>query len=432
MSEARALIARIRDGATPPAADLRWFAQGLASGAVSDAQAGAFAMAVLLRGLNEAGRVALTLAMRDSGQVLAWDLPGPVVDKHSTGGVGDAVSLLLAPALADCGVYVPMITGRGLGHTGGTLDKLEAIPGLQVNFEEAAFRRLVAREGCAIVAAGADLAPADRRLYAVRDVTATVESADLITASILSKKLAAGLQALVLDVKTGSGAFLPDAAAARGLAAALVETAKGAGCPTVVLLTDMDQPLADTAGNALEVAEVLDLLTARRDSPRLRALTLALGGELLALSGVARAPAEGAARIADSLTSGRAAERFARMVAAQGGPRDLLIRDVLPKAPVQLPLPAPFTGRIGRVQARLVGEVVVRLGGGRQREGDLINPAVGLSGLVPPGSVVTRGDPLAMVHAGDEASALRAIADLQTAFIEGTPAGLELVQERVA
>lgn len=432
MSEARALIARIRDGGTPSVADLRWFAQGLASGAVSDAQAGAFAMAVLLRGLTEEGRVALTLAMRDSGQVLAWDLPGPVVDKHSTGGVGDAVSLLLAPALADCGVFVPMISGRGLGHTGGTLDKLEAIPGLQVNFDEAGFRRLVTTEGCAIVAAGADLAPADRRLYAVRDVTATVESADLITASILSKKLAAGLQALVLDVKTGSGAFLPDAAAARGLAAALVATAKGAGCPTVALITDMDQPLADTAGNALEVAEVLDLLTARRDSPRLRALTLALGGELLALCGAARSPAEGAARISESLTSGRAAERFARMVAAQGGPRDLLSRDLLPKAPVQLPLPAPFSGQLGRVQTRLIGEVVVRLGGGRQREGDRINPAVGLSGLLPPGSALSRGDPLAMVHAADEASALGAIADLQTAFIEGTPAGLELVQDRVA
>ncbi|RRH76928.1 thymidine phosphorylase [Falsigemmobacter faecalis] len=434
MSSARAIIAALRDGAEPSPEDLRWFAAGLASGAVSDAQAGAFAMAVLLRGLSEGGRVALTSAMRDSGSALRWDLPGPVVDKHSTGGVGDVVSLALAPALADCGVYVPMISGRGLGHTGGTLDKLEAIPGLRVNFEQAEFRAIVAREGAAIVAASRDLAPADRRLYAVRDVTATVESIDLITASILSKKLAAGLEALVLDVKCGSGAFLPDAASAQALARALVETSKGAGCATVALITDMDQPLCRSAGNALEVIETLDLLTGAEDSARLRELTIALGGELLALCGAEGSPAAGRARISEALSSGRAAERFGRMIAAQGGPSDLLARygDLLPKAPVVLHCPAPFSGRIGAINTRELGEAVVHLGGGRLRESDAVNPAVGLSALLAPGTEVRAGDPLCRVHAEDEAAAHTAIARLQNAFREGTPAPVKLVQDRVS
>ena len=433
MTSARSIIAALRDGAEPSAADLRWFAAGLASGEVSEAQAGAFAMAVLLRGLTEAGRVALTEAMRDSGRILRWDLLGPVVDKHSTGGVGDVVSLALAPALADCGVFVPMISGRGLGHTGGTLDKLEAIPGLRVTLDEAEFRAITAREGVAIVAASRDLAPADRRLYAVRDVTATVESIDLITASILSKKLAAGLEALVLDVKCGSGAFLPDAASARALARALVQTAKGAGCATVALITDMDQPLCTRAGNALEVVETLDLLTGLAESARLRDLTIALGGELLALCGAAETVAAGQARIRDSLASGRAAERFGRMVAAQGGPRDLLSRygDLLPKAPVILPCPSPFSGVIGAINTREVGETVVHLGGGRLRESDVLNPAVGLSDLLPVGTAVQSGEPLCRVHAADEASAQAAIARLQKAFRTGTPAAVKLVQDRV-
>src|SRR6056297_2997265 len=230
--DARAIIASVRDRAAIGQAELSWFANGLADGRVSDAQAGAFAMAVLLNGLGEAGRTALTLAMRDSGETLDWSLDGPVIDKHSTGGIGDCVSLILAPALAACGAYVPMISGRGLGHTGGTLDKLEAIPGLRTDVGEGKLRRLVAENGCAIVGASTRIAPADRRLYAVRDVTGTVESLDLITASILSKKLAAGLSGLVLDVKVGSGAFMPDIAQARALATALVETANAAGCRT--------------------------------------------------------------------------------------------------------------------------------------------------------------------------------------------------------
>ncbi len=434
MTDARRIVATVRDGGVPSTDDLRWFAGGLADGGVTDAQAGAFAMAVLLRGLGEAGRVALTRAMRDSGTVLRWDMPAPVVDKHSTGGVGDSISLLLAPALADCGVFVPMVSGRGLGHTGGTLDKLEAIPGYTVDQPEAAFRRIVADVGCAIVAATGEIAPADRRLYAIRDVTATVESIDLITASILSKKLAAGLDALVLDVKVGSGAFLPSAAQALALARSLVETANGAGCRTSALITDMDQPLAGCAGNALEVAEVMGVLTATAPHPRLFDLTVALGGEVLALCGAAPDADEGGARIADSLASGRAAERFGRMVAAQGGPVDFLDHwpAQLPQAPVVRDVPAVGEGAIARIDTRAVGEAVVQLGGGRLRNGDAIDPRVGFSDLKGLGAHAGPGAPLARVHAATPEVADRAIAALQAAYTLGeAPALPQLVQERV-
>lgn len=435
MTDARRIIACVRDGGVPVAEDLRWFAQGLADGGVTDAQAGAFAMAVLLKGLGEAGRVALTTAMRDTGRVLRWSLRAPAVDKHSTGGVGDSISLLLAPALAECGVFVPMVSGRGLGHTGGTLDKLEAIPGYRVDQSEADFRRIVQDVGCAIVAATAEIAPADRRLYAIRDVTGTVESLDLITASILSKKLAAGLDALVLDVKVGSGAFLPSAAQAQALARALVDTANGAGCRTSALITDMDQPLAGNAGNALEVAEVMETLTGAQVHPRLRDLTAALGGEVLALCGAAPDAAAGTQRILDALDSGRAAERFSRMVAAQGGPRDFLTRwqDHLPAAPVVRDVPAVGAGVVTRIDTRAVGEAVVHLGGGRLRNGDAIDPRVGFSALKGLGMAAGPGAPLARVHAATEDAASRAIAALQSAYALGDSAGLpQLVQDRVA
>lgn len=261
---AQSVIAKLRQRQTPNRDAMAWFAQGLADGTVSDAQAGAFAMAVCLNGLGDVGRVALTMAMRDSGDVLSWDLNGPVLDKHSTGGVGDCVSLVLAPALAACGAFVPMISGRGLGHTGGTLDKLEAIPGLSTQLSERRFRDTVTKAGCAIVGATADIAPADKRLYAVRDVTATVESMDLITASILSKKLAAGLDGLVLDVKTGSGAFMKDIGQARELAEALTKTANAAGCRTTAIISDMSQPLVPSLGNALEVAEIMRVFDLRQ------------------------------------------------------------------------------------------------------------------------------------------------------------------------
>ncbi|ARC37601.1 thymidine phosphorylase [Paracoccus yeei] len=422
-ADPRPVIAAVRDGRGLDPADAALVARGLAQGGMSDAQAGAFAMAVLLRGLDGAGRLALTLAMRDSGRVLRWDLPGPVLDKHSTGGIGDTVSLILAPVLAACGAYVPMISGRGLGHTGGTLDKLEAIPGFRCDLPEDALRRVVADAGCAIVGAGPDLAPADARLYAVRDESATVGSVDLIVASILSKKLAAGLDGLVLDVKQGSGAFLRSPCAARALAQALVDTATAAGCPARALVTDMDQPLARAAGNALELRQAITVL--RGGSGALRDLSLALSDACLSLAGLSGA--------AEALASGHAAKRFARMVAAQGGPADLLENPDrhLPPAPVIRPVPAQ--GRVAAIDTEALGHAVVALGGGRLRAGDRIDPRVGLSDLLRIGEEAGDGRPLALVHAASEAAAEAAVATVQAAYLLGDgPAAGPLVQSEVA
>lgn len=415
------LIAGLREGIAPDAADLRAFAAGLADGSVSDAQGGAFAMAVCLRGLGEAGRVALTEAMRDSGAVLRWDLPGPVLDKHSTGGVGDCVSLLLAPALAACDMFVPMISGRGLGHTGGTLDKLEAIPGLTTAQDPARFRRIVRELGCAIVSASAEIAPADRRLYGIRDVTGTVESIDLITASILSKKLAAGLEGLVLDVKCGSGAFMKTAEDAAALARALVTTATGAGCPTSALITDMSQPLAPALGNGLEVAETMAVLTGEK-AGRLRDLTVALGAALLAGAGIA----DGAARLIRALDSGAAAERFAAMVHAMGGPPDMAEdwRSHLPRAKVEHVVLAERSGTISAIDGAALGHAVVALGGGRRVETDRINPAVGLSECLPLGAQIAPDTPLARIHAASDAAAEKAAMAVRAAYQIGAAAGI--------
>ncbi|HMS94972.1 MAG TPA: thymidine phosphorylase [Tabrizicola sp.] len=435
MTDARAVIARIRDGGQPSSEDLRWFAKGLASGDVTDAQAGAFAMAVMLKGLSEEGRVALTRGMRDSGKVLTWDLPGPVVDKHSTGGIGDCTSLLLAPALACCGAYVPMISGRGLGHTGGTLDKLEAIPGFRTGLNEAALRKQMAEVKCAIVAASSDLAPADRRLYAIRDVSGTVESIDLITASILSKKLAAGLEALVLDVKCGSGAFMKTPERAEALARSLVKTAQGAGCMTSALITDMSQPLATAAGNALEVIEVMETLTGTSVNTALWDVTVALGGEALALAGLASDAKDGEGRIAIALESGAAAECFGRMVVAQGGAADFVDRwpDRLPSAPVMVEVPALDDGFVAAIDGEALGLAVVHLGGGRLREGDRVNPSVGLSDLAGIGEETSAGVPLAMVHAVTEEAAREAVRAVQAAYAITAAAPVEpaLVQKRI-
>ena len=398
--DARAIIETLRDGGEPTQAQLNWFAKGLASGAVTDAQAGAFAMAVCLRGLSEEARVALTLAMRDSGEVLKWDLGAPVVDKHSTGGIGDCVSLLLAPMLAAVGAPNPMISGRGLGHTGGTLDKLEAIPGVSTDVSEAEFRRMIDKTGAAIVSASKGIAPADKRLYAVRDVTGTVESIDLITASILSKKLAAGLDALILDVKCGSGAFMTSLDEANALASSLVKTANGAGCATVALVTDMDQPLAASAGNALEVAEIMSALTEPKNS-RLVDLTLALGAELLVLAGIDTAREVAAVKLRDVLQSGAAARKFDEMIADLGGPKDFSgdWRARLPEANVIREVPAPKAGHVRSMDGHAIGMAVVHLGGGRMREGDRIEPSVGFSEMLGLGEEVSKGQPLARIHA---------------------------------
>ncbi|MFV0492051.1 MAG: thymidine phosphorylase [Pseudorhodobacter sp.] len=433
--EARNIIATLRRGEMPTAEEISWFAQGLASGDVTDAQAGAFAMAVCLNGLGDEGRVALTRAMTDSGQRLRWDLPGPVLDKHSTGGIGDCVSLLLAPALAACGAYVPMISGRGLGHTGGTLDKLEAIPGFRTDLDEERLRRQIGDCRCAIVAANAEVAPADRRLYAIRDVTGTVESIDLITASILSKKLAAGLEALVLDVKMGAGAFMKTMEQARDLAQALVSTAQGAGCMTSALITDMSQPLAMAAGNALEVIEVMETLTGTSVNVALWDVTCALGGEVLALGGLVADAEDGTGRIAEALESGAAAEFFGRMIAAQGGPEDFIDRwpDRLPAAPVIMEVPSPRKGFVTEIDTEALGHVVVGLGGGRLRDGDRINPSVGLSDIAGIGEDVGAGVALALVHAATPEMAERAAMQVQRAYRVGdiVPGDPPLVRERI-
>ena len=416
--DARSIIARLRDKQTLTDEEIVWFANGLADGAVTDAQAGAFAMAALLNGMTTPERVALTLAMRDSGEVMQWDLPAPIIDKHSTGGIGDAVSLLLAPALAALGAYVPMVSGRGLGHTGGTLDKLEAIPGLKTEVSESRFREIVEGVGCAIVSATGSIAPADKRLYAIRDVTATVESVDLITASILSKKLAAGLEVLVLDVKLGSGAFMKDLAEATRLAQALVETANGAGCKTAALITDMNQPCIPSVGNALEVMEVMEALNGGDRGTILVDLTARLGGELLVLAGMAGDGVEGARQIRASLTDGSAADRFARMVHALGGPADFVERwrDRLPAARVVMPVIAGEAGYVSAIDGEALGQVVVHLGGGRLKQGDRVDPSVGLSQVVLIGETVAADAPLALVHAGSDEDAEAAVKAVQRAF----------------
>ncbi|WBU59412.1 thymidine phosphorylase [Paracoccus albus] len=425
VTDLRPIIARLRDEGELDDRGARLIAAGLSDGSLSDAQAGAFAMAVLLRGLSAEGRTALTRAMRDSGDLMTWDLPGPVVDKHSTGGVGDVVSLVVAPLLAACGAYVPMISGRGLGHTGGTLDKLEAIPGFDCDLTEEAFRKAVGEVGCAIVAASADLAPADRRLYAIRDEAGAVESIDLITASILSKKLAVGPDALVLDVKTGSGAFMGTPEQAEALAVSLVETAEAAGCRTSALITDMDQPLARAAGNALEVAEAIRCL--RGEASALRELSLALSAEALRLTG----QDDAYSLAADALQSGRAAEVLARMVVAQGGPSDLLDNPAahLETAPITRPVPAP-PGFVEAIDTTALGQAVVALGGGRVRAGQKIDHRVGLSELRR--RCEATGGQLALVHAATEADADIAIAAVQKSYhlADKAPAPQKLIRAR--
>lgn len=413
------IITAKRDGEKLGAADIRQMVAGLTDGGISEGQAAAFAMAIFFSGMDAEERVAMTLAMRDSGTVLDWsDLPGPALDKHSTGGVGDTVSLPLAAAVAACGGHVPMISGRGLGHTGGTLDKLDAVPGYVTQPELELFRKVVREAGCAIIGQTADLAPADRRLYAIRDVTGTVETIPLLTSSILSKKLAAGLHGLAMDVKFGSGAFLPPLAKARELAAALVSVANGAGLPTTALLTDMDEPLASAAGNGLEVAYALDHLTGRRREPRFHEVTVALAAQMLLLGKLAANIEEATAKIEAAFASGAAAERFARMVVALGGPADLLERPQahLATAPVIRPVLPERGGIVEKIDTRGVGLAVVALGGGRTRPQDAIDHTVGIVDLAGIGDSVGPERPLGLVHARDEAGFMAAQARLRSAY----------------
>ena len=433
---AKELLALKRDGGSLTPDEIGFLAQGIADGSLTEGQVGAFAMAVCCRGMDRAECVALTDAMTRSGRVLDWrDLGKPVVDKHSTGGVGDKTSLMLAPILAAAGAAVPMISGRGLGHTGGTLDKLDAIPGYQTRPPLDRIRAAMAATGAAMVGQTDDLAPADKRLYAVRDTTGTVESIPLITASILSKKLAAGLEGLVLDVKYGSGAFMAAPERARELARSLVEVGSGAGLKVTALLTDMNEVLGDSAGNALEVLEAVEYLTGVRREPRLDRVTRALAVEMLLLAGLAADAETGAAKVEALLASSAAAEAFGRMVASLGGPTDFIARAAqhLPAAPVVRPVSPARPGVLTALDARRVGFAVLELGGGRHAPGDAIDYAVGFSRSAHIGDAVGPDRPLAMVHARDEASAERAIATLTAAAVIGdvAPAERPLVLDRL-
>ena len=415
------IIRKKRDGAPLTRDEVREFISGLTKGSISEGQVAAFAMAVFFKGMSAEEAVGLTLAMRDSGTVLKWDMPGPVVDKHSTGGIGDNVSLMLAPMLAACGCYVPMISGRGLGHTGGTLDKLDSIPGYITQPDLALFRNVVREAGCAIIGQTADLAPADKRLYGIRDVTATVESVPLITASILSKKLAAGLQHLVMDVKTGSGAFMAKREDAVTLAKSLVSVANGAGLKTTALITDMDEPLAPAAGNALEVLHAVEFLKGRLINKRVEAITLALGAELLLSAGIASTLEDGTQKLSGTITSGLAAEHFAKMTALLGGPKDFMERPdhYMKPAKIIRPVYADDEGAVCKIETRQLGLAVIELGGGRLRADDKIDHAVGLGNLLGKNFRADMNTPLCMIHAQNVASFDRAASIVKAAYTVG-------------
>lgn len=431
------IIRKKRDGLKLSAEEIAEFVAGIAPGRISEGQVAALAMAVFFNGMSRDEAVALTLAMRDSGEVLDWsDLPGPVTDKHSTGGVGDNVSLMLAPIVAACGAYVPMISGRGLGHTGGTLDKMDSIPGYVSQPDSSLFRKVVLSAGCAIIGQTADLAPADKRFYGIRDVTATVESVPLITASILSKKLAAGLQSLVLDVKLGNGAFMARSRDATALATSLVEVANGAGLRTTALITGMNEPLASAAGNAVEVKNAVDFLTGRARDRRLLEVTLALAAEMLCSAGLAPSSKEAMTRAKQALDGGRAAEIFGRMVFDLGGPADFVEKagKYLRKANVELAVTVSRGGFVTDVATREIGLAVVALGGGRTKPEDAVDHSVGITRLLPVGAEVRPGEALAIVHARSQGEAERAAALVADAYEigQGRPPAQKAVIRRVA
>jgi len=430
-------IRRKRNGEPLLPEEIARLVAGVTDGSVSEGQVAAFAMAVWFNGMAREETVALTLAMRDSGDVLDWsDLGRPVADKHSTGGVGDNVSLMLAPIAAACGLAVPMISGRGLGHTGGTLDKLESIPGYTIMPSADIFRRTVKDIGCAIIGQTADLAPADKRIYAIRDVTATVDSVPLITASILSKKLAAGLQSLVLDVKVGNGAFMTEMAEAETLARSLAEVANGAGVKTSALITDMNQPLADAAGNAVEIANCIAFLKGEKAGTRLERIVLAFAAEMLVLSGLETDPAAALAQARGVLTSGVAAEVFGRMVHALGGPADIVERSAvyLAPAPVIRPVLADEAGYLAACDTRGIGLAVIELGGGRSRPDDAVDHRVGFDRLLPLGTKVEKGMEIGRVHAASTDAAERAAMRLAALYrtVPKAPAAAPEILEAVS
>jgi thymidine phosphorylase len=429
------VIRRKRDGGALSTAEVKGFIEGLTTGSVSEGQVAAFAMAVFFKGMTRDEAVGLTLAMRDSGTVLKWDLPGPVVDKHSSGGIGDNLSLMLAPMLAACGCYVPMISGRGLGHTGGTLDKLDSIPGYKTQPDLELFRKVTREAGCCIIGQTADLAPADKRLYGIRDVTATVESVPLITASILSKKLAAGLEHLVLDVKCGSGAFMQNIDEAAALAESLVAVANGAGLKTTALITDMNWPLALCAGNGLEVISACQYLLGTDGNGRVRRVIEALGAELLMSAGIVAALDAGESMLSDILNSGAAIEHFDRMVSGLGGPPNFTSDHAryMEKAPIIKPVFADQTGHVSSINTRQLGIAVIELGGGRRVASDSIDHRVGLSQLAGKSFGVSKEIPLCFIHAANEETFAQAANTVKAAYTIGdAPAQSPVIIKRVS
>ncbi|MBK9443073.1 MAG: thymidine phosphorylase [Comamonadaceae bacterium] len=416
---AQEIIRIKRDGHRLERSHIDHFVHGLVDGTWSEGQAAALAMAMFLNGMSRDETVNLTQAMTHSGQVMDWSnahLHGPVLDKHSSGGVGDKISLMLAPIVAACGGVVPMISGRGLGHTGGTLDKLGCIPGYQATPDLATLQQALKTAGFAIIGQTAELAPADRRLYAIRDVTATVESVPLITASILSKKLAAGLQGLVMDVKVGNGAFASSLEMASALAQSLVSVATGACLPTRAWLTDMNQVLGQTCGNALEVLEAIAFLKGEALEPRQLLVTRTLSAELLLMGSLAANEADALQKVDQAIASGRGLEQFSRMISALGGPADLADRPrhYLPSAPVQVVVKSPRSGWVSSMATRDIGLLIVELGGGRRQASDMIDARVGFSQFAQIGRQVQAGEPLAVVHAADAAAAEYACQQLLT------------------
>jgi thymidine phosphorylase len=432
---AQAILAKVRNKSSLSRDEMVWFAKGLSDGKVTDAQAGAFSMAVALNGLgSQQARTDWTLAMRDSGKILSWEVGSPVLDKHSTGGIGDCVSLILAPLLASIGVCVPMISGRGLGHTGGTLDKLESIPGVKVMHSEERLVEIIESCGCIIAGANENIAPADRRLYAVRDVTSTVDSLDLITASILSKKLASGLDGLVLDIKCGSGAFMADLNQATELAKALVKTANEAGCATTALITDMNQPLAPAMGNALEIVEVMRVLSGETVG-RLRSITVSLGAEILKAQKIYNNISQATNELERNLNSGAALKKFSEMISLMGGPINFGqdFNRYLPEATAVIEVFAPEAGYLAQWDGRSLGNIVVKLGGGRLVETDQVDHAVGFSEIASIGTKLSKGSPILKIHATRIDHAEEAKRQVLAAFrlSDSAPKETELVLKRI-
>ncbi|MCF5848191.1 thymidine phosphorylase [Aeromonas veronii] len=432
------IIRKKRNGEALSTQEIQFFVQGITNNTIGEGQIAALAMAVYFKDMTMDERVALTCAMRDSGMVLTWDhlnLGGPIVDKHSTGGVGDVVSLMLGPMVAACGGFVPMISGRGLGHTGGTLDKLDAIPGYQTSVDNDRFLKVVKEAGVAIIGQTGDLAPADKRIYAVRDITATVESIAMITGSILSKKLASGLEALVMDVKVGSGAFMPTFEASEELAKSIVAVANGAGCRTSALLTDMNQVLASSAGNAVEVREAVRYLTGEYRNPRIHEVTMALCAEMLISAGLASDERDARTKLQAVLDNGKAAEIFGRMVTGLGGPADFIERydAYLPKAAIVRPVFAANSGFVTAMDTRELGLAVVAMGGGRRAAGDKLDYAVGLTDFIRLGQSVDADKPIAMIHAQTEEQYAQAASMVQAAVLIGgeRPEALPEVYRRI-